>query len=298
MRILILGRGVIGAQYGWALEQAGAQVDFLVRKGGSRNYADTLELHSYDGRKKRSVDEVWPINLRYDIPTEEVYDLVIVSVNPEQIAGAIETIAPVAGDATVLLMGNTMGNPLSRLKNLSGLSAEQFVIGFPGAGGGITDNVLHGILHGIIQLGVSEKKLNKREQAVKNLFESAGFKVSLHRDIDGWLVNHYVLNAAMEMEVLKRGSFEKVVQSEDGLTSMMENVKKMIPYLKAKGVRPDMAIVMMSILPARLLAGLMRKTIYKPGSPAYDAVAYNQYQVGYAVREIQADAKRLGMNIL
>lgn len=49
MRILILGRGVIGAQYGWALEQAGAQVDFLVRKGGSRNYADTLELHTYDG---------------------------------------------------------------------------------------------------------------------------------------------------------------------------------------------------------------------------------------------------------
>ena len=198
----------------------------------------------------------------------------------------------------MLLMGNTMGNPLSKLGNLSGLSAEQFVIGFPGAGGGITDNVLHGILHGIIQLGVSEKKLNKREQAVKNLFKSAGFKVSLHRDIDGWLVNHYVLNAAMEMEVLKRGSFEKVVQSEDGLTSMMGNVKKMISYLKAKGVRPDMAIVMMSIIPARLLAGLMGKTIYKPGSPAYDAVAYNQYQVGYAVREIQADAKKLGVYIL
>ena len=111
-------------------------------------------------------------------------------------------------------------------------------------------------------------------------------------------MNHYVLNAAMEMEVLKRGSFEKVVQSEDGLTSMMCNVKKMIPYLKAKGVRPDIAIVMMSIIPARLLASLMGKTIYKPGSPAYDAVAYNQYQAGYAVREIQADAKSLGMNIL
>ena len=54
---------------------------------------------------------------------------------------------------------------------------------------------------------------------------------------------------------------------------------------------------MMSILSARLLAGLMRKTIYKPGSPAYDAVAYNHYQVGYAVREIEADAKSLGLYI-
>ena len=51
MKVLILGRGVIGSQYGWALEQAGHRVDFLVRKKASP-YSDTLELHTYDGRKK------------------------------------------------------------------------------------------------------------------------------------------------------------------------------------------------------------------------------------------------------
>lgn len=32
MKILVFGRGVIGSQYGWALENAGHTVDFYVRK--------------------------------------------------------------------------------------------------------------------------------------------------------------------------------------------------------------------------------------------------------------------------
>lgn len=39
MKILMIGRGVISTQYGWALEQAGNDVTFYVRKEESISMA-------------------------------------------------------------------------------------------------------------------------------------------------------------------------------------------------------------------------------------------------------------------
>ncbi|KAG4106815.1 ketopantoate reductase PanE/ApbA family protein [Neocallimastix lanati (nom. inval.)] len=294
MKILILGRGVIGIQYGWALENAGNTVDFYVRKSNKHNYADYVELHTYDGRKKQMINEKWSVNLRYEIPNDEKYDLIIISVNPEQVSGAIETITPIVGDANVLIIGNYGGNPVNKIQTLP---HDQIIIGFPGAGGGITDNVLHGVMYPSIEMGMSGEKISEREQKIKQLFESADFKVSMHTDIGSWLLNHYVLNAAMETEVLKRGSFEAVISSDNGLVDMLLNAREMVPYLKAKGVKLDIVLKVMGIVPASLIAYLMKKTVYKPGSPGYNAIAYNKYEVGYSVREIVEDAKALGVSL-
>ena len=291
MKILILGRGVIGSQYGWTLENAGNTVDFFVRKSSRHTYADYIELHTYDGRTKKNIDTKWNINLKHEISPDEKYDLILISVNPEQVTNAVESVKDFAGEATILLMGNHGGNPVD---NIDILPKDQFVISFPSAGGGITDNVLNGILYGSVQIGASSGVLSSREQMVKELFESAGFKVSVHKDINAFLWNHYVLNAAMETEVLKRGSFEAVITSKDGLASMMRNVKDMIPYLKAKDITPDLPVRAMSILPADIIASLMMRTMYKPGTPAYNAVAYNKYAVGHSVRQICEDAHKLG----
>ena len=292
MKILILGRGVIGSQYGWALESAGNKVDFLVRKSSTRAYADYIMLHTYDGRTRKKVDTRWNINLRKEIDADENYDLILISVNPEQVKGAVESIAPFAKDATILLMGNYGGTPLAAI---SLLPKEHFVVGFPSAGGGITDNELNGIMYGSIQIGMSVSKPSAREELVKELFAAAGFKVTMHSDINRWLWNHYVANAAMETEVLKRGSFEAVVSSSDGLADMMLNIREMVPYLKAKGITPDLSVRALSLLPARLIAFLMTRTLYKPGSPAYNAIAYNKYAVGHSVRQIVDDAHKLGV---
>ncbi|MBP3280138.1 MAG: ketopantoate reductase family protein, partial [Butyrivibrio sp.] len=286
------GRGVIGSQYGWALESAGNKVDFLVRKSSTRTYADYIMIHTYDGRTRKKVDTRWNINLRKEIDADENYDLIMISVNPEQVKGAVESIAPFAKDATILLMGNYGGNPLDEI---SLLPKAQFVVGFPSAGGGITDNELNGIMYGSIQIGMSASKPSTREELVKELFATAGFKVNIHSDVNSWLWNHYVANAAMETEVLKRGSFEAVVSSRDGLADMMLNIREMVPYLKAKGITPDLSVRALSLLPARLIAFLMTRTLYKPGSPAYNAIAYNKYAVGHSVRQIVDDAHKLGV---
>ncbi|MBR3645304.1 MAG: hypothetical protein IKN54_02710 [Lachnospiraceae bacterium] len=80
------------------------------------------------------------------------------------------------------------------------------------------------------------------EEKVKALFESADFKVSLQKDIYGWLFNHYIMNAAMEAQVVKYGSFKNVVLSTDALAGMLMNIKEMVPYIKAKNIKVDTAV--------------------------------------------------------
>ncbi len=71
----------------------------------------------------------------------------------------------------------------------------------------------------------------------------------------------------------------------------------MVPHVKAKHIKPRIALRMMTLVPDGLMAKIMKKTLYKEHSPAYDAVAYNKYKAGYAVREIRAEAERLGVRI-
>lgn len=70
MKILIFGRGAIGTQYAWALEQAGHTVEFYVREGRKAEYGSYVDLEIWDARrskKDRLVKEKWPIVMHEEI---------------------------------------------------------------------------------------------------------------------------------------------------------------------------------------------------------------------------------------
>jgi len=56
MRILVVGAGVIGTVYGWALSEAGHHVTHLVRPGRTDRFAGGVALDVLDKRKGRSDD--------------------------------------------------------------------------------------------------------------------------------------------------------------------------------------------------------------------------------------------------
>ncbi|MCR5755958.1 MAG: ketopantoate reductase family protein [Acetatifactor sp.] len=296
MKILIFGRGAIGTQYGWAFEKAGHTVEFYVREGRKAQYGSSVDLEISDGRRKKDkkVLEKWPVTLREELDPAENYDLIFLSINPEQVKNAVEFLAPRVGNATVLFFNNYGKNPREAVKPIP---IEQVAFGFPGAGGGYEGNKLYGILYPSVQLGNTADKPSERETAVQNLFVSAGFRVTVQKDIESWLLNHYVMNTAMEAEVLKRGSFENVVTSTEALADMLRNLKEMVPYLKAKGVKTDAATNVLALLPAGLLGFLLKHMMYVPGSAAYEAIAHNHFKAGFAVREVAQDAETVGITL-
>jgi len=105
MRILFFGRGLISTQYAWAFEQAGHTVEFYVRKGRKETFGSHIELEMWDARRgKQLIKESWNVKLHEELSPN--YDLIIASVNTEQLPGAAQLLSTAAGNTPVLVFNN------------------------------------------------------------------------------------------------------------------------------------------------------------------------------------------------
>jgi 2-dehydropantoate 2-reductase len=297
MKILFFGRGVVGTQYAWAFENAGHTVAFYVRDGRKAQYGSYVDLEIFDARRSKNdrlIKENRPIAIHEDIEMEHDYDLIFVSVNPEQVASAVKYLAPRAGNATVLFIGNFWRDIQ---ESVYPIPVSQVVWGFPGCGGGFEGNTLYGGLYKTIYFGTFESKLTQRDSELHKLFTGAGFKVVVQKDFQSRLRNHFISNVAMEVEVIKSGGFKEVVSSRESLAGIARNMKEMLPVIKATGAKLNASTRIMSCLPPSVVGFLMRKVIFSPKSMPYALVAHNHYKVGPAVREIISEAEKHGIHV-
>lgn len=163
MKILMFGRGVIATIYGWALRQAGHDVEFYVRPGRAATYGDAVDLDLFDTRRRvwgQRVAEKWPVRYREALEPDHDVDLIVLSVPHHRLAEATAFLSPRVGQATVLIFGNLWTEPLAAI---GALPADQIAWGFPQAGGGFgADGVLHGrrppaaTCHGRTEPGVAD----------------------------------------------------------------------------------------------------------------------------------------------
>lgn len=293
MRVLFFGRGVISTQYAWAFEQAGHTVEFYVRKGRKETFGSSIELEMWDARRgKKLIKESWNVNLHEEILPN--YDLIIVSVNTEQLPEAVQFLSTAAGNTPVLIFNNIWQDLKS---SIAPLSMNNVVFGFPGAGGGIADNKLRG---GFLKMVFLEKPRVGTEpinQMVKECFESAHFKISWVKDMQNWLWNHFAMNAAMETEVLKRGSFPALMNHKDSFSNVGLNMREMMPVLKARGTKPDTISLLLTKIPPAILGTLFNKVIFAKGSLPRLFMEYNNSKAGFAILEVVRAAKKVSIPV-
>lgn len=291
MRILFFGRGVISTQYAWAFEKAGHTVEFYVRKGRKETFGSHIELEMWDARRgKQLIQENWNVKLHEEMSPN--YDLIIVSVNTEQLPKAAQLLSTAAGNTPVLIFNNVWQDLKS---SISPLSMNNVVFGFPGGGGGIADNRLRG---GFLKMLFLEKPRAGTEHInnkVKELFESAHFKISWIKDMQNWLWNHFAMNAAMETEVLKVGSFPAIMNYRDSFANVGKNMREIVPVLKARGAKIDMISLLLTKIPPALLGTLFNKVIFAKGSLPRLFIEYNNNKAGFALLEVVREAQKLGI---
>lgn len=293
MRILFFGRGVISTQYAWALEKAGHTVEFYVRKGRKATFGSHLELEMWDARKgKQFIKQSWDVQLHEEIRPN--YDLIIVSVHTEHLPEVTQFLSTVAGTTPILIFNNIWQDLKSAI---SPLFMNNVVFGFPGAGGGITDNTLRGGFFKMIFLEKPRAGTEQVNNKVKELFESAHFKISWIKDMQNWLWNHFAMNAAMESEVLRRGSFPALLNHRDSFANVGKNMREIAPVLKARGAKIDMISLLLTKIPPPLLSMLFNKVIFAKGSLARLSIEYNNTKAGFSVIEVVKEAKKLGISL-
>jgi 2-dehydropantoate 2-reductase len=117
LKALIVGTGVIGAIYGWALSEAGVDVTHFVRKGKQGNFKDGVSPELLDERKghlKYNATE-YALKCVEEISHADQYELIVVSTNVHQVEEALETLVPVSGQAIFLIFtGNWEGTAFIR----------------------------------------------------------------------------------------------------------------------------------------------------------------------------------------
>ena len=257
MKVLMFGRGMISTVYGWALAQAGHEVEFYVRPGRAAIYADAVELDLIDMRRRwrgERVIETWAARYREDLAADHDFDLIVVSLPHHRLAEAASFLAPRIGAATVLIFGNVWAEPLEAI---SPLPAEQVAWGFPGAGGGCgADGVFRGTLSPSVVFGTLDLPLSQRERDVRQLFREAGFGIQEQSDFRGWLWLHFISDAGLHSQSVRVGALADLRGAPDDLREALLATRELLPLLEARGVdlRRHRAAVLPFRAPARLTA--------------------------------------------
>jgi 2-dehydropantoate 2-reductase len=178
---------------------------------------------------------------------EDQYDLVIVLIRKNRLPPVLGTLAANAHLKNILFMGN---NALGFECYLDVLPEEKVLFGFPGAGGGVRDHVVHfadrekpGGKRKAVTIGEVDGGMRERTRAIKSLFEESGIPVDattdidgVTTDIDGWLKYHVALVSPLVNALYKHGCDNyALARDKKTLQAMVRAAKEGGRVLKALG---------------------------------------------------------------
>lgn len=303
MKILMFGRGVIATIYGWALERAGHSVEFYVRPGRAASYGDAVNLDLIDVRRRvwgQRVAERWPVRYREALEPDHDFDLIVLSVPHHRLPEATAFLSPRVGQATVLIFGNLWTDPLAAIGTLP---PDQIAWGFPQAGGGFgADDVLHGALLRSVVFGTLGRPPTDREQVVRQAFREAGLRIKERPDFHGWLWVHFVSDAGMFSQGLRRGSLSELAGARGDLREALLAGRELLPLLQARDL--DLRRHRGALLPFRAPTWLTAPalawlTTHVP--PARVSLTMHDdpdaEEPREVCRDVPAEARRLGISV-
>ena len=300
MKILMFGRGVIAAAYGWALERAGHEIEFYVRPGRAAKYGTAIALELLDARRRvrgRSVTGKWPVRYRESLEPDHDFDLIVVSVQHYNFAEAVSFLAPRVGQATVLVFNNLWVEPLAAV---DALPADQVVWGFPGAGGGFGDDgVLRAALLPMVFFGTLGGPPTERARAVRAAFRRAGFRARENTDFRGWLLIHFIQNAGLHTQSLKLGSLTELAGKTSSVREAILATRELLPLAEARGVdlRRHRGDVLPFTAPVWLAAPAMAWLFgHLPPMRLVMEAHANPEELRAVCRDTLAEARRLGVS--
>jgi len=299
----MFGRGVITTVYGWALEQAGHDVEFYVRPGRAAAYGESIDLDLLDTRRRvwgRRVLQKWPARFREELEPDHEFDLIVLSVQHFHLAEAAAFLAPRLGNATVLVFGNLWAEPTAAV---GALPADRLAWGFPLAGGGFgADGVLRGALLPQVGFGTFGQPPTERELAVRQAFRQAKLRVREHSDFRGWLWVHFASGVGLHAQALKLGSLANLVGATDSLREALLTSRELLPLLEARGVdlRRHRAVALSFRAPTWLTAPALAflTARFPPVRVNFEAHSAPQSEESRATcRDVLEEAHRLGIAV-
>jgi 2-dehydropantoate 2-reductase len=235
MKTLIVGTGIIGVIYGWALSEAGIDVTHFVRKGKKEQFKDGVKLDLLDERKGHPKYNVTQYALKCveEISPADGYELIIVPTNMHQTEGALAALAPVSGQALFLIMsGNWEGMECyDRL-----LPRDRYLLGYADGGGTIRDGAYWTNLGAEVHFGAVDAKAGDKIEKVKALFTRADMQPDVQENIVHWLWQHAAGAIAFALGFAKYWDIKAFLNDKELLRQCVRSTKELYRLCALRGV--------------------------------------------------------------
>ncbi|MBV6449438.1 MAG: hypothetical protein MHPDNHAH_00148 [Anaerolineales bacterium] len=235
MKILIVGAGVIGVIYGWALTEAGVDVTHFVRKGKKDKFKDGVTLDLLDERKghpKNNVVKYAPRCVE-EISPADGYEFIIVPTNSYQTEAVIKTLAPVSGNALFFIFAANWEGAgfIDRL-----LPRDRYLMGYPDGGGTIRDGAYWTNLGGEVHLGEVDGEPSGKLEMVKALFARADIQPDVQENILHWLWLHNAMSIGIWAGFAKYREVKPFLKDADLLRECYASTKELLELCARRGV--------------------------------------------------------------
>ncbi len=236
MKTLIVGTGVIGVIYGWALAQAGVDVTHFVRPGRKDRFANGLTLDLLDERKGHPKFNLSKYALKCveQVSPADGYELILVPVNLHQAEAALQSLAPQTGPAIFLtLAGNWDGAQFIDHY----LPRERCLMGYADGGGTIReDGVYWTNLGAELHIGVLDKSARPALEKARALFARADIKLDEQENIIHWLWQHAAGAVGYAAGFAKHRDLKRFLADKDLLRQSTLATKEMFKLCERRGV--------------------------------------------------------------
>ena len=204
MKTLIVGAGVIGSIYGWALSRGGYDVTHFVRPGKSSQLTKGIPIDILDSRKGYDKQYIGHYDLKVTeaLNSFEGFEFVIIPTKPYQVEDALRQIVPYTEEANYLLLTQNW-NGTAAIDSL--LPQSRYVYGDAKAGGSFQNATLISAIFPTIDLGqVNGRTANSLTQTA-TLFDSIGIKPILQDHILHYIWVQYAINAGLWPALVRAG---------------------------------------------------------------------------------------------
>jgi 2-dehydropantoate 2-reductase len=257
MKTLIVGTGVIGILYGWALDRAGVEIVHLVRSGG-RTPPGGVRLDVLDERKgypKYSASS-YPLRRVDAIFPADGYDLVLIPVNAHQVESALRQLAPAAGEATLLIFSG-IWDGADAFDEI--VPRERCLFGYPDGGGTVRNGIYWTNLGPEVHLGLAEGQSARRLEQAAALFARADIRAEVHADMIHWLWMHIAGFVGFSAGLAKHRDSEAYLRDGATVRKSIRATRELYALCRRRGVGPrSYPETAMFCLPDRVIEILFR----------------------------------------
>jgi 2-dehydropantoate 2-reductase len=234
MQVLVIGAGIIGSIYGWALAETGHHVVHLVRSGRAAAFRDGLPLDVFDRRKghKRNSRGLYRLNAVETLSPTDTFELVIVPVKHYALRQTLKEIVPRLGAAEFLLLTQNWRGT-EEIDSI--LPRARYVYGDAKAGGSFSQGKLVAALKAI-DIGSPEGEPSALAKKAADLFASADIQTRLHSNMLHYLWVQYAMTAGPWAALVHAGTFAAMLNERDTHSAALKAGCECLQVVQRRGI--------------------------------------------------------------